>query len=183
MKLGKNISDVLSALWEHYNRNPAVGITKDEVLDIIEDISNKAVRDQFELRISTTEDIDFESYYREIGLEFEWDELGGSYLGVDFKFNGDRVFIEKSHLDGPAYKAGINPEDEILAINGIRFLQAEADTNEFSKLFKPNKNYNFLVSRLGTLLNIEVLIDKAPRKLKKIKVIDEQLALRSFLQN
>lgn len=177
-KQGKDIKDLLTLLWARYKKDPAVGVNKQEVLGMIEDLAGKEVRDQFEVRISTTEDIDFETYYQDIGLEFKWEEKEESYLGVDLKSQGDRSIIAKVHLDGPAYKSGLNAGDEILAINGMRILKD--DMGELSKITKPDRNYNFLVNRLGTLVDIEVLIGKAPRKLVKIEIIDEAKALNNL---
>lgn len=177
-KAGKDINDLLNALWKRYLDNPEVGMTTDEVLDMIEKIANKAIRDQFEVRISTTEDIDFESYYVDIGLEFIWEQKESADLGVDFSYIGDRVVLSKVNLDGVAYKAGLNAEDEIVAINGIRFLKP--DVESISKMLLPNENYQFTVSRLGSLKIINVLMDKPGRTLKEIVIQDENKALKAF---
>lgn len=173
---GKDIRDLLTLLWQRYKNNPALGVSRDEVLDMIEDLAGKNVRDQFELRISTTEDIDFETYYKNIGLEFKWDHcVDLVYLGVDFSYQGDRAMLAKVHLDGPAYKAGLNAGDEILAINKVR--ACKADCEKLHKIVKPDRPYSFLISRLGTILTLEVMFGKPPRKLSKIEVVDEAKAL------
>jgi len=178
-KVGKDINDLLTALWSRYKANPAKGLVTAEVLEMIESIGNKAIRDQFELRISTTEDIDFESYYKELGMEFVWEENNKPYLGVDFKFSNNNASIGKVILDSPAYKCGLNAGDEIIAVNGQRFLKAEA--TDLSAIFSPEIRYLFTVARLGKLMEIEVTMSKTPRTLKEIKVLDEKLSLGSFI--
>ena len=177
-KIGKNINDFLHALWKRYLDNPEVGIKTDEVLSMIETIGNKEIRDQFEMRISTTEDIDFESYYNEIGLEFIWEQKEFAHLGVDFDFYGDRVAISKVILDGPAHKSGLNPGDEIIAINNQRFLKS--DIEDIKKMLQVDHNYIFTIARLGTIQTIEVLVEKPRRQLKMIQVKDEKKALAAF---
>lgn len=178
-KQGKSINDLLQMLWQRYLDNPEVGMIKEEVMNMIEDLAGKKVRDLFDLRISTTEDIDFETYYKEIGLEFVWESSEAPNLGIDCKFAADRVYVDKVHLDGPGYKGGLNAGDEILAINNQRVLKSDIDG--ITKILIPGKKYQFLVSRLGTLISTEVLVEKKARRLKAIEVRDREKALEIFL--
>jgi predicted metalloprotease with PDZ domain len=177
-KVGKSINDLLTALWSHYNKNPKVGVTKVEVLDMIESIGNKEIREQFELRISTTEDIDFDTYYAENGMQFIWEETNKAYLGIDWIFKGDNALIEQVHLDGPAYKSGLNAGDEIIAINQLRF--DKVDTSNLDAILVPQKSYLFTVSRLEKLLEVHVTVGLEPRMLKDIVIVDEKKALDLF---
>jgi predicted metalloprotease with PDZ domain len=177
-KAGKSINDLLTALWAHYNENPEVGVTKIEVLDMIEAIGNKEIRDQFELRISTTEDIDFDTYYAENGMQFIWEETNKAYLGIDWEFKGSNSYIGKIHLDSPAYKAGLNAGDEVIAVNQLRF--DKADATNLDAILTPEKPYVFTVSRLEKLFEIHVTVGSEPRVLKDIVIVDEQKALVLF---
>ncbi|MBT4791249.1 MAG: hypothetical protein HON90_06740 [Halobacteriovoraceae bacterium] len=180
LKIGKNINDLLSLLWSRYLENPAVGVTTDEVLSMIEQVGNKQIRNQFELRISTTEDIDFESYYKLMGMEFEWEDTKAATMHVDFRFVGDRVFIDKVHLDGAAYKAKLNAGDEILAVDRIRFLKA--DVENMKKIFLINKEYTVSVARLGEVLDTQLIMGQKEKMLKKININDEAMVIKSFLE-
>lgn len=174
-KQGKNINELLSRLWQRYLDNPAVGVTGDEVLAMIEDIGGKDVRDKFELRLTTTEDIDFESYYKEIGCEFEWDQPSSVDLGLTLRYQGDQAFVSQVKLDSCAHKAGINAQDELIAINGLRVLKD--DLERMTKMLVPGKSYSYTCSRQGTIVTGTLVAEKALKKLKAIKVIDEKKAL------
>ena len=178
-KIGKSVNDLLDSLWARYKENPAVGVTKEEVLFMIEKIGNKEIRDQFELRISTTEDIDFESYYKHYGMSFDWEESAQPYMGVDLDFVGDRVIVSKVHLDGPAYTSGLNAGDEIISLAGIRMLKDDIEL--LSKHTKINTRYDVLVARLGSIIKLDILMGKTPRRLRKILVTDEARAKGVFL--
>lgn len=171
-KVGKSINDLLAQLWQRYKQQPEVGVTTQEVLQMIEQISNSKVRERFELRISTTEDIDFESYYQEIGCEFVWEEQNTPYLGAELNFQGDRAFIKTVTLDGPAFQAGLNAQDEILAIDDVRILQE--DIGQLEKILVPGKKYKVTISRLNRLMFLEFICGKQPKSLKSIDVIDAQ---------
>ena len=178
-KVGKNINDLLSALWDRYLENPEVGMESEEVLAMIEQIAGKKVRDQFELRICTTEDIDFESYYLENGMKFVWDESKKTDLGAQFQYEGDRVLIKSVTLDQAAYKSGLNAGDEILAVNGTRFLKSDA--SDISKMFSTGKVYKFTVARLGRVMSLDVSFENGKRALKSIEIIDGKKAKSAFV--
>jgi predicted metalloprotease with PDZ domain len=178
-KIGKKIDDLLGLLWSRYLENPEVGMTNDEVLDMVEKVGNKEIRDQFELRVSTTEDIDFETYYKEIGLNFEWLDSDEPDLGCDYTFQDGRVFLGKVILDGAAFKAGLNAQDEILAVNDMRFMKE--DISEMAKIFIPGRRYKITISRMGTIMVLECEMGKKQRKLKAINIESADLAKKCFL--
>ena len=179
LKKGKSINDLLSALWSRYKENPELGVTKEEVLTMIESIGDKEIAERFDLRLATTEDIDFESYYDNHGMEFIWEQSDAPYLGVDFSFKQNRVYIDKVTLDGPGYKAGLNAGDEIIAINRQRFLKPDA--KDLKTILIAGTNYTFTVSRLELLYEVVVNVGKKPRVLKQIVVTDEDKAKKALL--
>ena len=181
MKKGKNIDELLTALWNRYKDNPEIGVTTEEVMAMIESIGGKEVRNQFELRISTTEDIDFESYYKAIGCEFEWEASETPYLGVTWNFEGERVFVKQVTLDSPAYKAGLNAGDEILAVNKLRFLKEDADS--LGSIMTVEKRYEVSLSRLGKTYQAELTPSKTPAALKQIRVVDQDKAIKAFARS
>jgi predicted metalloprotease with PDZ domain len=177
-KMGKDINDLLTALWDRYLANPAVGVTTDEVLDMIEKIGNTEIRNQFELRISTTEDIDFETYYKNMGMEFVWDEPTTAELGCQFTFSGDRAVVSSVTLDQAAFNCGLNAKDEIIAINDVRVLKD--DIANFSNMLLVDTKYKLTVARLGRIMELELVPARAQRKLKSINVVDAEKALGYF---
>lgn len=179
VKQGKSINDLLDKLWQRYLDNKEVGVTTQEVLQMITDISSKELSEKFETLLKTTEDIDFESYYKEIGLEFVWDIPQNPSLDVTFEFKEDRVFIKTVELDGAAYKCGLNAGDEIIAVNNMRFLKEDIDT--MKKYFKVGPVYNFVIARLGTIVKCDVAFEKSSRVLKEIKVLDRNKAMSSLI--
>lgn len=176
---GKSINDLLHLLWKRYLDNPKVGVTEDEVFKMIRDLSNEDVLDEFLTMIKTTEEIDFEKAYNSIGASFIYDEPKGAYLGVTFDYKGENPIVSKVALDSPGYKGGLNPGDEILAINGQRI--QKNDIADLSKLLQVDKNYTFLISRLDKVWSLDIFVEKGPRVLKEIKILDREKVQASFL--
>ena len=169
----KSINDLLKLLWADYKANPQRGVTSEDVYKLIEEVGGVEIREAFEKMTSTTEEIDLESICLKSGMKFEWDKTEQAWLGFDAEFAGDRVIVRAVTLDGPAYKAGLNAGDEILAINGMRVLKDRF--NDHSKFLKINETYSFTVSRLSTLTNVNINVGSAPAKLKVITVTDKAL--------
>lgn len=176
---GKSINDLLDSLWKRYLANPEVGVVSEEVMEMIEEIGGKEVRENFEARVSTTEDIDFETFYKEVGCEFVWDETPLPYIGANLNYEGDRAVIDSVTLDSPAHKAGLNAGDELIAINRVRFLKD--DFSKIEEMVSPGQTYEFVVARLGKLYNLDVRVENRPKVLKEIKVIDKEKVESTFI--
>lgn len=175
---GKSMIDLLDLLWERYKEVPEKGMVKEEVLAMIEKVGGKESLDLFEEMLSTTKDIDFESYFNKAGVEVEWSGGDKPWFGFKPKYVGDRMILSYVELDSPAFKGGLNAEDEILAINGMRMLKdGYADMEKF---ILPSKKYTFTVSRLGYIQEVEVVAGVTPKRIKGFKVNDEKRALEIF---
>lgn len=168
----KSINDFLKMLWNDYTKNPERGLTPDQVYDMVETIGGKDTREKFIEMTSTTKEIDLESLCNWAGLKFEWETSVTPWLGIDPEFYGDRVGIKVVTLDGPAFKAGLNAGDEIVAINGMRVLKDRF--NDHAKFLLINKSYTFTVARLNMLHEINLTVEVVPSKLKAITIVDKE---------
>lgn len=169
-KKGKSINDLLKLLWDDYKNNPERGVDQEQVYAMVEQVGGKDVREKFEIMTSTTEEIDLESICKEGGMKFEWDKTESPWTGFEPDFAGDRVLVRTVTLDGPAFKAGLNAGDEIIAINGMRILKERY--SEFPKYLKINESYTFTISRLASLQTVNLNVGVTPAKLKGISITD-----------
>jgi len=174
----KSIDDLLSALWEDYKLRPQIGVTKEDVYQMIKNIGGVDVLDEFSSMIETTLDIDFDKAFKRMGLQLIWHESLNAWTGLEFDFIQERVFIKTVVLDSPAYKAGLNSGDEILFLNGLRFLKEDAD--KLASFLLVDHSYEFLISRLGKIQRLEFTAEKAPRQLKEIAILDRKVAEKTF---
>lgn len=178
LQKGKSIDDLLKLLWAHYKRQPEVGVTKEEVYQMVEELGGKEILNRFSTMVETTEDIDFDTCFKHLGCQLVWSESKGPYLGMEWEYQGERTFAKLVHLDSPAYKAGVNPGDELIFLNGLRFLRE--DSNDLFSMMEINKPYELIVSRMGRLERFEIIPTPIPRFLKEIAVVDRALAEKSF---
>lgn len=178
LQKGKSVDDLLLNLWNDYKSRPEEGITKEGIYSFVKELGGEEVLEKFSTMVETTQDIDFETALNKMGLTLRWNEPTTAYLGVDWEWNGDRAFVKQVSLDSPAYKAGINAGDEILFLNGLRFLKEDAE--KLSTMVVPDETYDFVISRLGKLTLIPVLLERAPKELREIAILDRALAEKSF---
>ncbi|EIJ41500.1 putative protease with the C-terminal PDZ domain [Beggiatoa alba B18LD] len=176
-QFGKHIDDFLHLLWQDYQTNPQAGITTEQVLAMITSLSNAEVSTEFYRFISTTEEIDFASFYQQIGVQFIWKSSGKAWLGAEFEYRGERVLIKTVHLNSPAYASGLNAGDEILAINRQRIT---VDDMQKLEILLSEQTYDFLIARTEQILELPIMTGKAPETLDKLAVIDAEKA-RSVL--
>jgi predicted metalloprotease with PDZ domain len=175
-KKNKSINDVLSALWSDYQANPGRGVNGEQVYKIVEDVGGAEIREKFEVMTSTTEELDLESICLEAGLKLEWDNSEVPWLGLDVEHSGDRVIVRTVILDGPAFKAGINAGDEIIAVNGMRILKDRYA--EFTKFMRVNETYTITISRLASLATVNLNVGVTPAKIRAISVVNKDLAVK-----
>ncbi len=178
LEKGKSIDDLLRSLWSDYKLRPETGVVREDIYRMIKELGGDEVLQQFATMVETTFDIDFDTAFKRMGLELKWSDSGLPWIGAEFEFSGDRVIVKTVLLDSPAYKSGLNAGDEILFLNGLRFLREDAD--KLSALLLIDKCYEFVVSRLGKMNKIEIIPVKAPRQLKEISILDRKKAELAF---
>lgn len=178
LQKGKSIDDLLNLLWEDFKSRPETGVTRENVYQMVKKLGGEESLEAFSTMVETTQDIDFEKALRAMGLGLNWDMPKGPWLGVDWEFSGDRAMVKAVLLDSPAHKGGMNAGDEILFINGLRFMKE--DTDKAGSYLMVDLPYEFIVSRLGKLTRLEVTPGVGPRTLKEITIVDRTQAENSL---
>jgi predicted metalloprotease with PDZ domain len=178
LKKGSSIDDLIKLLWQDFKSRPESGVTKDHVYKMVSELGGEETLEKFSTMIETTSVIDFDSCMKEMGCEIRYTDSKLPWIGVDWDFQADRVMVKSVVIDSPAHKAGLNAGDEVLFMNGLRFLRDEAE--KMSMLLLVDKHYDLVISRLGRLTHLSVTPSYAPRQIKEIAVVDRELAEKSF---
>lgn len=176
LSFNKSVLDLVGLLWEAYKKSPEVGFAEEVVYNFVEQLSDKKTRDEFEYLIKGVEEIDFESYLATINIAVEY-ETAKADLGINPDFIGDRVIVKSVVEEASAYRSGLNAGDEIISVNGLRFLKSDYDSRD--KIFKHDGVYNLFVSRLGVIRQVTLHVGLGIRKIKSLKV-KEGVAEKDF---
>jgi predicted metalloprotease with PDZ domain len=127
----KSLDDVLRILWHRYGKNE-IGFTAEELQTIIAEVADTELTDFFYRYLETTEELPFNKFFESFGLTIKpITESTIPYLGLRVQSENGKEIIKFVEADSPAATAGIDPEDELLAIDGIR-----VDANNFSDRLK-----------------------------------------------
>ncbi|MCC5930208.1 MAG: M61 family metallopeptidase [Cyclobacteriaceae bacterium] len=160
--MGKHrLNDVLKEMYQQFYKRKDAGINENDVKKYLERYAGKDLGDFFESYIYGTDEIDFEKYFEKAGLNlFDLNsENKSASLGFSFQYISANMVVRTVLRDGPAWKSGINVDDEILAIDGFR---VRNDT--FSKLmqnYKAGDEVKILLSRSGIIHEITCQAEKS----------------------
>ena len=176
---GKSIDDLSALLWDSYKKDPSKGLSDSDVFKMIEQIGGETIRRNFEMMISTTEEIDLSAACSCIGAKVEWKRKEETDLGFHACFEGDRVNIKSVDLDGPAFKSGLNAGDELLFVNGCRVLKD--DFERLKKTLLPDTTYFVTVSRLGYQLDLKLHTQRPSLTIEEIQMEDEKKFIASLI--
>lgn len=173
-KNDKNIDGFIKALWSDYKKSPDVGLEDQDVFKILSTYSGQKISDDFAHLIATTDELPLDEAMGLIGLEPVYEQGSRAWCGMDVRYEGERVLVDRVMLDGPAMKGGLNAGDEIISLAGFRVLKAQWERH--SDWIREGVHYEALVARNGALVQVSINPTKPPRVLKEIKVLDEAKA-------
>ena len=117
----KSLDDVMGLLWHRYGKDE-IGFTPENLKNTIAEVAETDLTDFFHRYLETTEEIPFDKYFAPFGLKVKpiKETHPTPYLGIRVQSEGGKEVIKFVEADSPAAIAGIDPGDEILAIDGIR---------------------------------------------------------------
>ncbi|MBC7971951.1 MAG: M61 family metallopeptidase [Verrucomicrobia bacterium] len=118
----RSMDDVMRQMWEQFGK-PEVGFTPAQLQEVIETVAETDLTDFFERYLHSTDELPFDEYLNPFGLRLMADgglEDGVPYLGLTLKTEQGREVVKFVEMASPARKAGVDPGDELLAMNGLR---------------------------------------------------------------
>lgn len=116
----RSLDDVLRQLWQQFGQ-PEVGFTPEQLQAAIESVAGIELSVLFEHCLNSTLELPLEQYLEPFGLRIlpESTDNAPPYLGLTMA-EGSRNLIRFVEFGSPAQQAGIDPDDELLAIDGLR---------------------------------------------------------------
>ncbi len=88
------------------------------------------------------------------------DSEPAGHLGLDTRSDGGRLVVAEVVRDGPAWRAGVQAGDEILAVDDRRI--PRAGLTAVLLRYRPGARVVLLVSRIGVLRRLPVTLDRTP---------------------
>jgi len=164
----KSLDDVMRALYQKYFKERQRGFKDEEFREECESAAGASLPEVFEYA-TTTRDIDYPKYFAYAGLDIAASPEGqsGAFLGASAQFQDGSLVISSVESESPAQRGGLMAQDQILALDGTRVNAKSLD--DALKLRKPGDKMRVLLSRRGTVRELEVELGQKSERSFKIK--------------
>jgi predicted metalloprotease with PDZ domain len=157
----KNLDDVMRLAFTRYSGSR--GFTPAEFRQTATEVAGTDLGPWFKQALETTDEIDYSPALDWYGLDLRTprppsDPAG--WLGAKTRIDGGRLVVENVPRGTPALDAGVNPGDEILAIDDFRVPPDKLD--ERLQSYRPGQKVNLLVARREELKRLNVTLGLEP---------------------
>lgn len=156
----RSLDDVMRLAYQRYAG--ARGFTDAEFRAVITEIAGPDIGDVLDRALDTTQPLDYQPLLDAYGLAFVPPESHATrgWLGVTTKDDGGRLVITQVRRDGPGATAGLNVDDEIIAIDDYR-VKADQWARRLEQ-YPPTTKASVLVARREQLLRLDVTFGQEP---------------------
>jgi predicted metalloprotease with PDZ domain len=175
----RSLDDVLRLSFRRYSGER--GFTEADLRQTVEEIAGRAVGDWLERTVATAEELDYQEALDWYGLRFADDsektekkkdaepqELPAGWLGLEAAVQDGRLTVSVVKRGTPAYEAGVNVGDEILAIDDYR-VPPEGMEGRL-KFYRPGEKASLLVARRDRLVRLPITFGEKPKARWKLEV-------------
>ncbi|MCU0227741.1 MAG: PDZ domain-containing protein [Bryobacterales bacterium] len=162
----RSLDDLMRLAYQRYSGDR--GFTARQFHDCVAEIAGAEVAGWMEAASRSTDDFDYNDELRYLGLRFARGAIPGpgaagpvrGWMGASVKADGLSMVVNTVPRDTPAYAAGLNVEDEILAVGDRRVTAAFWPA--LGDYFHAGEQVELLVSRRGKLLKLPLTLGAEP---------------------
>jgi predicted metalloprotease with PDZ domain len=157
----KGLDDVMRLAYQRYAGTR--GYTPADFRAVAEEVAGTSLKSFWEDAIEGTSELDYTEALETFGLRFRPAASSGRpWIGITTRNDAGRLVVSQVRRDGPASKAGLNVDDEILAIDDFRVRADRLDDR--LQQYRPGDTVMFLVARREQLMRIGVTFDREPAR-------------------
>lgn len=168
----KSLDDVMRVAFERFSG--ARGYTPEELRAVAEQVAGISLASFWGQAVEGTSELDYREALETFGLRLRpveaprADRPGRAWLGMSTRNDAGRLVVSQVRRGTPAYGAGLNVGDEILAMNGFR-VRADQLATRFDQ-YKPGDKVALLVARRDQLLTLETEFGAEPARQWRVEV-------------
>jgi predicted metalloprotease with PDZ domain len=159
-----SLDDVMRAAFERFSGDR--GFTPDEFRAVVEQVSGLDLAAFWEGAVGGTAELEYDDTLETFGLRFRSvagpsnDRPQAAWLGMSTRNIDGRVVVTQVRRGTPAFEAGLNVDDEILAMNGFR-VRADQLAARLGQ-YRLGDAVALLVARRDALRTIEAVFGAEP---------------------
>ena len=155
----KSLDDVYKVLYTDFYLNTKKGKEKDglgytdaDFLAVCNKVSGVDLSADFKKWLTTTESPDYLSIFKNLELDIKKIESNKNNWGITNELSNGKTIVKYVRTPGPSLNLGLNVNDEIISLNGVR---VNNDIDQvWQKLRKP-KEVEILICRNGLIRTLK----------------------------
>ncbi len=151
-----SMDDVLRYLYHEYYKTGS-GVTEADIQSALEKFAGHSLDSFFKAYVHGTDTLDMEKYLLYAGVQLQQTHAAPQYqtLGIHTDESASGILVKNVIKGTPAYRAGLNAGDELLAIDTFRIRTTE-DMATILNYGNSDSVVKILISRQGILRSIDV---------------------------
>ena len=163
----KSLDDLLRLAYTRYSGK--TGFTREEFRSMAEELTGLPLDVWFVRALETTEELDYSEALDWLGMRFAPVEASceSGWIGLETRVAAGRLLISQIRRDTPGWHAGLNVDDEILAVNDDRVLPSQWKMR--IRQYQAGERISILISRRERLRKLTVTLDTEPPDVWKLE--------------
>ena len=188
----RSLDDALRLAFQRYSGDR--GFRAEELRRTLEEVAGEDLGDWLHKAVDTVEELDYTEALDWYGLRFAADEekkeeepreLPAAWLGMEVSVQDGRLTVSTVKRGTPAYDAGVNAGDEVLAIDDYRVPPDGLEGR--LKSYRPGEKVSLLVARRDRLVRLPVTFGEKPKPRWKLEprpdaTADQKAHLAAWLE-
>jgi predicted metalloprotease with PDZ domain len=163
----RTLEDVMIAAYQKYSGER--GYTPEEFRAVAEQVAGVSLAEFWATAVAGTADLDYSEALQVFGLRFgPAPERASPWLGVTTRNEAGRLLVSQVRRESPAEAAGINVDDEIIAIDDFRILPERLDAR--LDQYRAGDRVRAVVARRDQLLPLDVTLGTEPARYGRLTV-------------
>ena len=156
----KSLDDAMRLAYERHSG--AQGYTLDQFYAAMSDVAGTNLTAWFADVVSSTKDLDFAEVLEWYGLRFTPVDMktARATIGASTRNDNGRLVVTVVRRDTPAHDAGVNTDDEVLAIDDVR-VRADGLSARMDQ-YHAGDRIRLLVARRDRLVTLDVTLGPEP---------------------
>lgn len=156
------LDDLMRDLYQEHYVKKFDGFTFDDVVKTAERYIGKNLEAFFQKYVYGATDMPFEEYFRKVGLELTVNkpddkDMRKGDLGLRLAMREHRPYVSVIRRNSAAQHAGILPNDEIVALDGLRVISSD-DFSKRLEFIGPGATVEIMISRNGEIKTLQVVL-------------------------
>lgn len=177
----KSLDDVMRAAYKKYSG--ARGYTEEQFRAVVAEVSGGSLGSFFADYVDGLKELDYGPALKYYGLRFKSapkpsaDATEAGWLGAGVAAKEGRLVVTSVKRETPAHRAGLNVDDELVALDDFRLAGDRSDRlDERLKLYPPGTSLQLLVARREKLLKLPLTLERKPSETWTLEVDPEASA-------